>query len=212
MRCAALRKHPAYTAVVLLTLALGIGANTAIFSVVHAVLLRPLPYAHGERLVELRQEASAAWRRRRRRVGEGAGRLPARTPVRSTRSSSTTRCRSTCSAGAKPRASRPASSRPSSSTCSACSRSLGRTFRADDDSPDAPAVLVLSYAYWQSALGGDPPSSAAAFEMNDRVHTVVGVLPPMPQFPGENDVYMPPSACPVPVEPGNDRQPRTRGC
>ena len=46
-----------------------------------------------------------------------------------------------------------------------------------------------------------PASSAAAFEMNDRVHTVVGVLPPMPQFPDENDVYMPPSACPFRSNP-----------
>src|SRR6185369_4714019 len=55
-----LRKYPSYTAVVLLTLGLGIGANTAIFSVVHAVLLRPLPFAHGERLVEVRQQALKA--------------------------------------------------------------------------------------------------------------------------------------------------------
>jgi hypothetical protein len=52
-----LRQHAGYSAVVLLTLALGIGANTAVFSVVHAVLLRPLPYTHGDRLVEIRQQA-----------------------------------------------------------------------------------------------------------------------------------------------------------
>jgi hypothetical protein len=55
-----LRKYPSYTAVVLLTLALGIGANTAIFSVVQAVLMRPLPYANGDRLVEVRQQEPGA--------------------------------------------------------------------------------------------------------------------------------------------------------
>ena len=53
---------------------------------------------------------------------------------------------------------------------------LGRTFRAADDSKNAPAVLVLSYAYWQNALGGDPAIVGRTFELNDRVHTVVGVL------------------------------------
>jgi putative ABC transport system permease protein len=57
-------------------------------------------------------------------------------------------------------------------------------------------VLMLSYPYWQSRFGGDPRVVGQVFEMNDRPHTVVGVLPPIPQFPNENDVYMPVSACP----------------
>jgi hypothetical protein len=81
---------------------------------------------------------------------------------------------------------------------------LGRTFRADDDSKNAPAVLVLSYAYWQHAVGGDPAIVGRTFELNDRIHTVVGVLPPIPQFPQSDppdDVYMPPSACPFRSNP-----------
>ncbi len=72
----------------------------------------------------------------------------------------------------------------------------GRFFRADDDKLGADAVLVLSYSYWQSRFGGDPRVVGQVFEMNDRPHTVIGVLPPIPQFPDENDVYMPVSACP----------------
>jgi hypothetical protein len=81
---------------------------------------------------------------------------------------------------------------------------LGRTFRDDDDSKNAPAVLVLSYAYWKNALGGDPNVIGRTFEMNDRVHTVIGVLPPIPQFPQASppdDVFMPPSACPFRSNP-----------
>jgi predicted permease len=55
---------------------------------------------------------------------------------------------------------------------------------------------VLSYQYWQKAFGGDPKIVGKVFRMNDKMHTVVGVLPPIPQYPRENDVYMPISACP----------------
>ena len=73
---------------------------------------------------------------------------------------------------------------------------LGRTFVADDDKPGAPAVLVLSYEFWKKQERGDPHIVGKTFQMNDRVHTVIGVLPPIPQYPNENDVYMPLSACP----------------
>jgi putative ABC transport system permease protein len=57
-------------------------------------------------------------------------------------------------------------------------------------------VLVLSYTYWQSRFGGDPHIVGQVFQMNDRPHTVVGVLPNVPLYPNENDVYMPVLACP----------------
>jgi putative ABC transport system permease protein len=73
---------------------------------------------------------------------------------------------------------------------------LGRTFLPDDDKLDAPPVLLLSYEYWKNNFGSDPGIVGKTFEMNDKVHTVVGVLPPVPQYPNESDVYMATSACP----------------
>ena len=60
----------------------------------------------------------------------------------------------------------------------------------------AEAVLVLSYTYWQKKFGGDPNIVGQVFEMNDRPHRVIGVLPNVPHYPQENDVYMPVLACP----------------
>src|SRR5260370_16532559 len=73
---------------------------------------------------------------------------------------------------------------------------LGRTFVAADEAPGTPAVLILSYKYWQNHQGGDPNIVGKVFQMNNRPHTVIGVLPPIPQYPKENDVYMPTSQCP----------------
>ena len=198
-----LRKYPSYTIVVLLTLALGIGANTAIFSVVHAVLLRPLPYANGDRLVEIRQQ--------RPKIGNANVGVSVK-EVRDYRAQ-------TESLDAVVEyhqmnfnlLGRGEASRVQTGVVSAnffdvigVTPILGRGFRESDDSTSAPAVLILSYAYWQNALGGDPSIIGRTFEMNDRVHTVVGVLPPIPQFPQANppdDVFMPPSACPFRSSP-----------
>ena len=68
--------------------------------------------------------------------------------------------------------------------------------RRADDAPGAPAVLVLSHRYRERSFGGDPDIVGKVFRMNDKPHTVVGVLPPVPQYPLDVDVYMPSSACP----------------
>jgi putative ABC transport system permease protein len=73
---------------------------------------------------------------------------------------------------------------------------LGRTFRSEDDLPGADAVLVLSHDHWKRRHGGDPGIVGRVFQMNNRPHTVVGVLPNLPQFPNPNDVYLSSSACP----------------
>ncbi|MCU1382694.1 MAG: transporter, permease protein [Acidobacteria bacterium] len=198
-----LRKYPSYTAVVLLTLGLGIGANTAIFSVVHAVLLRPLPYAHGDRLVEVRQQQP--------KIGVANTGVSVKEILDYRSQTDALDAVVEYHQMSFNLLGRGEASRVQTGVVSAnffdvlgVTPMLGRTFRQDDDSKNAPAVLILSYAYWQNALGGDPGIIGRTFEMNDRVHTVVGVLPPVPQFPESNppnDVYMPPAACPFRSNP-----------
>jgi putative ABC transport system permease protein len=193
-------KYPGYTAIVLLTLALGIGANTAIFSVVHAVLLRPLPYTHGDRLVEVRQQAP--------RIGVESAGVSVKELADYREQTASLDAVAEYHQMSFNLLGRGEASRVQTGVVSpeffdvlGVKPLLGRFFRAEDDVKDAPAVLVLSYHYWQYALGGDPQVVGRTFEMNDRVHTVVGVLPSIPQFPGDNDVYMPPSACPFRSNP-----------
>jgi putative ABC transport system permease protein len=193
-----LRKQAGYAAAVIVTMALGIGANTAIFSVVNAVVLQPLPYARGDDLLLLRQP-----RGRFDNVGfsikdiddlkQRAQTLDAVVEFHS--------MYFILLGGEEP-------ARVSTGVVSwdyfdalGVKPLLGRTFRADDDHADRPATLLLSHEYWQRAFGGDPSVVGRVFEMNDRPHTVIGVLPEVPMYPQPNDVYMPRSACPFRMDP-----------
>jgi putative ABC transport system permease protein len=190
-----LRKRPGFTLAAVVTLALGIGANTAIFSVINGVLLQPLPYAQGEDLVYLRQPIPPA-------NVPSAGFSPLEVAAYREQTPSL--------AAIVEYHSMPfillGTDEPRRVVTGVVSANffdvvglrphLGRTFRPGEDAAGAEPVLVLSYRYWQSAFGGDSTIIGRTFEMNDRVHTVVGVLPPVPQFPNENDVYMPVSSCP----------------
>jgi predicted permease len=190
-----LRKNPGFSIVAILTLALGIGANTAIFSVVHGVLLQSLPYGGGERLVRIRHDAPGAGDqgqafsakeiadyREQSRVMDGLVEYHSMSFVLLGRKEPERVRTGVVSAeffdvlGVRP--------------------ILGRSFLPGEDKPGAEAVLVLSYDYWVRSFGADRSIVGRAFKMNDRVHTVVGVLPAIPGYPDENDVYMPVSACP----------------
>jgi len=188
-------KNRAFALLAILTLGLGIGANTAIFSVIYGVLLKPLPYADSDRLVLIRQSAPPLGRddvsvsiKEFFTYRDTAADFDGLVEFHQMNFDLLRR-------GEPDRVSTGVVS-PNFFTVLGIAPILGRTFVADDDKPGAPAVLVLSYSYWQKKFGGDRAIVGQVFEMNDRPHTVVGVLPNVPHYPQENDVYMPSSACP----------------
>jgi putative ABC transport system permease protein len=190
-----MRKNLGFTIAAIIVLGLGIGANTAIFSVVNAVLLKPLPYEHGERLLMLRE-----------RLSHGA---PAGTNVSVPEMLDYRRQNRSLDAVVEYHnmqfilLGRPEPQQVETGVVSwnffdvfGAKPLLGRNFAPEDEKEGAPAVLLLSYEFWLRSFGGDPTVIGKVFRMNDKPHTVVGVLPPFPQYPHENDVYMPSSACP----------------
>jgi len=190
-----MRKNMGFTAVAVLTLGLGIGANTAIFSVVHSVLMRPLPYPQGQQLVFLRQEAQK----------QGIDDLGFSVhEIEDYRSQNRTlsglveyHSMSFILYGhGDPDRVRTAVVSANYFDLFGVRPLMGRTFLPDDDKLGAAPVLILSYEYWKNNFNADPAIIGKTFEMNDKPHTVVGVLPPVPQYPTESDVYMPTSACP----------------
>lgn len=195
-----LRKNPAFSVAAVLTLALGIGANTAIFSVVNGVLLQSLPYGGGDRLVRIRQDAPSANIEDARFSPPDFGDY--RMQNRSFEGLSEYHSMFFILLGGKE------PERVQTGVVSAnffdvlgVKPILGRTFRQGEDAHGAEPVLVLSYAYWMRSFGGNPAVIGKSLEMNDHTHVVVGVLPPIPGYPEDNDVYMPVSACPFRSRP-----------
>jgi predicted permease len=182
---------------VVATLALGVGVNTAIFSVVKEVLLRPLPYADASHLVLIDQRASS--------TGGDLSPLPFSVPELEAYRRSSQTLESMVEYHSMP-FTLLGDGVPERVDTGVVSASffdvlrvrplLGRTFLPGEDTVGAEPVLVLGYEYWQRRYRGDPAVIGRLLEMNDRSHRVVGVLPPLPRFPDPNDVFMPISSCP----------------
>jgi putative ABC transport system permease protein len=172
-----LRRQPGFTTVVLLTLMLGIGANTAIFTVIDAALLRPLPYHEPDRLVHL-------WETRR---GNVADRTEASYPdFLDWRSQSRafaaiegydeTNLTVAADAG-EPLMLDGVRVTPGFFVMLGVAPMLGRTFVAEDATADGAPVVVLSHAYWRQRLGGDPNVVGRSLTLDRRRYAIVGVLP-----------------------------------
>ncbi len=183
-----LRKSPGFTAVAVLTLALGIGANTAVFSVVYAVLLRPLPYKDSSRLVVLNETTPMVgtvsvsylnfldWRAGSRAFSQMAA-------VHSV---------SFNLAGiAQPENISGDAVSPNFLSMMGIRPFLGRDFDASEEKPGTAPVLLLSYSFWQSHLGGDPSAVGKTITLDGHGFTIVGILPADYRAPDKTDVLLP---------------------
>jgi predicted permease len=190
-----LGKNPGFAILAILTLGLGIGANTAIFSVINGVLLKPLPYENGDRLVLIQQSAPNL---NQQNVGVSIKELYDYREQLASFDGLVEFHQMNFDLLRRGEPDRVATGVVSHNFFDVLGiRPLyGRTFVDADDDEGADAVLVLGYSYWQTKFGGDATIVGQVFEMNDRPHTVIGVLPSVPHYPNEVDVYMPTSACP----------------
>ena len=185
----ALRHSPTFVAVVVITLGLGIGANTAIFSVVRGVLLKPLPHRDGERLVYLRQsmdgpagdnvDFSVPEIQDLRAATPAFGGIAEYSPwnVIIEGDHDATRVDVGLVTG-------------NFFEVMGLSAVIGRVTRPSDDGPGVPAVMVLTHEFWMRRFGGDPGIIGKQLRLDGGSATVIGVLQPAPFFPGPMDALM----------------------
>ena len=181
-------KNPGITFVVILALALGIGANTAIFSVVDAVLLRPLPYPESDRLVFLNETSKAMdeisisypnftdWRNQNHafeKIGvynRGSYNL---TGVGDAERITTAQISADLFAALR------------------VNPALGRLFTNDEDKPGGTPVVLLSYPLWQRRFGGQASILNQQITLNTKSYTVIGIMPEGYQFPSRAEMWVP---------------------
>jgi putative ABC transport system permease protein len=205
-----LRKRPGFTLIVALTLTLGIGANTAIFSVAHAVLLGPLPYHEPDRLVALwakndkknltQQPVSYPnlkdWKERNQVFEQVAG-------ARGESFSLTDRSEPERVSGL----------RVSVNILSllGAKPAMGRDFLPEEEQPGHEAVALVGHTLWQQRYAGDPRLVGQTLTLDGKAYTVVGVLPPGLKHPGLTLASLPPSGADIwiPLIPAANEQNRS---
>lgn len=196
--CRQLAQHPSFALVAILTLALGIGVSTALFSVIDAALLRPLPYSHPEELVSVNVEETRpgrepsqfapsmsdirAWRTLTPIVAHaGTGRVAGFVPL-------------IVDTGSPQRLLVGEASEDFLETYG-ISPILGRAFCADDTREGAPRVALLGHAFWQRQFGGNPDVLGRTLRVENTSATIVGVLPA--GFYRKTAVWQPPQFTPA---------------
>jgi putative ABC transport system permease protein len=182
-----LRKQAGFSTTTVLILALGIGASTAMFSVIDAVLLRPLPYPSAERIVTLwgrskqwsRTSVSLPdyrdWQQRSHSFEHLALIRPEDVPV---------------SVQADPQMTSTALVTANFFKVFNQPAQIGRTLTTTDDQPNATPVAVLGHAFWRTRFAGDPQVIGRAIRVSEQPYTIVGVMSPAFDMPMDTDVWL----------------------
>lgn len=184
-----LAKAPGFTAVAVLTIALGIGANTAIFSVIDAVLLRPLPFHDPDRVVQILETAKNL------PYVETSGEdyFDWESQNHSLEASSITTWEESydASGAGEPETASVIRAQANFFSVLGVEPFLGRAFVPGEDRPGKDRVAVLSYGFWQRHFAGTKDAIGKSLELNFQPYTVVGVMPRWFNYPQGNDVWIP---------------------
>ncbi len=184
-----LAQHPGFTLVAVLTLGLGIGANTAIFSVINTVLLRPLPYAEPEQLMMVWESFPASpenhvmpsnyidWRTQNQVFSDLAAWTTQTVNL---------------SSGGEPEKLDALTATANLIPLLGVEPLLGRTFSPEEDQPGASQVVVISYGLWQRRFGGSPEAIGNRLTLDAADYTIIGVMPQSFYFPERHQsVWLP---------------------
>ncbi|MGA2275943.1 MAG: ABC transporter permease [Bryobacteraceae bacterium] len=184
-----LRRSPGFTAAAVLSLALGIGANTAVFSIIDTILLRPLPYRNPSQLVRLYETESAP------------GSYPFAEPDFVDWKAQNSTFQDMTMFGWPHDMNLSASGRPEHVLALPTEANffsllgvkplLGRTWAAGEDQPGKDDVAILGYGLWQSHFAGDPHAVGRSIELNARKYTIVGVMPASFHLPFDPQLWVP---------------------
>ncbi len=184
-----LLKNKGFTAIAVVALTLGVGANTAIFSLVNGMLLRPLPFPEAERIVYFEGQNPSQditdsnlsyldftdWSQQR--------------DVFASTAAFYTSSSNFGADGAEPERVPRAGVTPSFFNVLGVQPFLGRVFRSDEDQPNTQSVVIISHGLWQRRFGSDPGIIGKQVQMNARQLTIVGVMPPGFEFPEQTQVW-----------------------
>jgi len=190
------RKNIAVTILIVATLGMGIGANTAIFSMVYNVLLGPLPFDDGEQLVKIETNFP--------NINQYDVPASVQTMFDYEAQSETLdevfeyhQMSFTLLGMGDPSFVQTGVVSWDYFNILGIEPILGRTFQPGEDEPGAAPLIILSYRYWQEKFAGSADVIGMTLEMNNRAHEVIGVLPPMPPYPMDNDIWVGAATCPA---------------